>query len=90
VHGRGYRGRVHPGLAARAQGDRGVPRRLQADPAAVDQPGRRWPTATSCPTSAPRSPTSSRSAATRATSPSVCTTTSRRARSSCAWPRKAR
>ena len=44
----------------------------------------------SCPTSAARSPTSSRSAATRATSPSACTRTARRARSSSRWRRRAR
>ena len=38
LHGRGHRGRVHPGVEARPQGDRGLPRRLQAHPAAVDEP----------------------------------------------------
>ena len=33
---RGHRGRVHPGLEAGPQGDRGLPRRLQAHAAAVD------------------------------------------------------
>ena len=37
LHGRGHRGRVHPGVEARPQGDRGLSRRLQAHPAAVDQ-----------------------------------------------------
>ena len=39
LHGRGHRGRVHPGVEARPQGDRGLPRRLQAHAAAVDEPG---------------------------------------------------
>ena len=37
AHRRGHRGRVHGGVEAGAEGDRGLPRRLQADPAAVDQ-----------------------------------------------------
>jgi ribonucleoside-diphosphate reductase alpha chain len=53
---------------------------------------RRWytgPSAASCPTSAAPSPTSSRSAATRATSRWACTTTARRVKSSSPSPRKA-
>ena len=41
THGRGHRGRVHPGLEARPQGDRDLPRRLQAHPAAVDTASKR-------------------------------------------------
>ena len=97
---RGHRARVHRRLEARAQGGRDLPRRQQAQPAARDQhrqddrPSRRRSSSVRCasgfPSSAPRSRTSSRSAATRATSPSACTRTARPARSSCAWPRKAR
>ena len=93
-------------LAAGPQGGGGLPRRLQAQPAAQhvartrgegDGAGaRRRPVeaaagrAASCPTSATRSPTSSRSPATRATSRSGCTRTASRARSSWSWPRRAR
>ena len=55
-------------------------------------PRRRWSTArcaASCPTSARPSPTSSPSAATKATSRWACTRTARPARSSSPWPRKA-
>ena len=38
LHRRGHRGRVHPGLEDGPQGDRGLPRRLQAHAAAVDEP----------------------------------------------------
>ncbi len=51
---------------------------------------RAGPPAASCPTSATRSRTSSRSPATRATSPSGCTRTASPARSSWSWPRRAR
>ena len=101
-HHRGHPGGVRRGLEAGPQGDRGLPRRLQALPAALhlegggeghvrgagDGPGRRArrrrsaPPAASCPTSATRSPTSSRSRATRATSRSGCTRTASPARSS--------
>ena len=69
---------LHRGLADGAQGGGDLPRQLQAQPAAVDQEGRasrragrrsvRAPGAAraSCPTSAARSPTSSRSTSTRA------------------------
>ena len=40
VHRRGRAGRVHGVVEAGAQGGRGLPRRLQADPAAVDQQDR--------------------------------------------------
>ena len=39
LHGRRHRGRVHQGVADGPQGDRGLPRWLQAHPAAVDQHG---------------------------------------------------
>ena len=48
------------------------------------------PCAASCRTSARRSPTSSRSTGTRATSPSASTRTASRARSSWSWRRRAR
>ena len=54
--------------------------------------GERWstgPCGASCPMSAAPSRTSSRSAATKATSPSACTTMERRAKSSSPWRRKA-
>ena len=115
--GRGDRDGLPRGLEAGPQGDRDLPRRLQAQPAAVDrqEEGRRrhgrgvrdhraacarssrpprWrpPSriAGACRTSGPRSRTSSRSPATRATSRSACTPTGSRARSSSRWPRKAR
>ncbi len=91
------------GVEAGPQGDRHLPRRLQAEPAAVDQargeqgersaPRRRSRSRSagaSSPTSGGRSPTSSRSAATRATSRSASTRTASRARSSSRWPRRAR
>jgi ribonucleoside-diphosphate reductase alpha chain len=61
---------------------------LQAVVAAPVAPSGR--SAASCPTSGARSPTSSRSTATRGTSPSASTTTARRARSSSPWRRRAR
>ena len=51
---------------------------------------RRAPCVIACPRSAPRSPTNSASPATRATSPSASTPTDSPAKSSSAWPRKAR
>ena len=98
---RGHRGRLPRVVEARPQGDRDLPRRLQAHPAAqhgkdekkadVVDADRRAARAPAAARRAPRrSPTSSRSAATRATSPSACTRTARRARSSSPWRRRAR
>ena len=91
--GRGHRRRLHPRLEGRPQGARDLPRRLQdrAGPAhrraggkagrgrRVGAPSR---CARRCRASASRSPTSSRSPATRATSPPASTRTARSARSS--------
>ena len=89
----------------RRQGGVDLPRRLQAHAAAATPRSRRSSarradagaavarrpaSAASCRTSATRSPTSSTSPATRATSPSASTRTACRARSSSSWRRKAR
>ncbi len=106
-HGRGDREGLPRGLEARPEGDRGLPRQLEALAAAVDRqeegrrrrrqrgrcqaeegPARRPRPRPPCPIAAgsrrsgPRSPTSSTSPATRATSPSGSIRTASRARSS--------
>ena len=96
-HGRGHRRRLHRGLEARPEGAGDLPRRLEdgagaedrrgtktADEAAEAADGRAEPArcGAGCRTSASRSRTSSRSAATRATSRPACTRTARSARSS--------
>ena len=92
---RGHPGRLHRGLAARPEGARDLPRRLEDRAGAADRrrTGRRARregrgrraravSATACRASASRSRTSSRSPATRATSPPASTRTARSARSS--------
>ena len=93
VDGRRGDGDVRRGLARRPQGDRHLPRRLQADAAGEHGQGgrraRRQAGATpSARTRGTPSPTSSPSRGTRATSPSARTRTGRRARSSSRWRRK--
>ena len=88
---------LHPVVEAGGQGDLDLPRRQQAHAAAQhvegqdaggDRPaggGAAWspvPCAASCPTSVRRSRTSSTSRGTRATSPSACSRTASRVRSS--------
>ncbi len=91
-------------LAARRQGDRDLPRQLQGRAAALvlegrargraagrrDRRRRRIRSGGGCPTTAPRSAASSRSASTRATSTSACSRTGRRATSSWTSRRRAR
>ena len=97
-HARGRGRRLHRRLAAGAEGAGHLPRRLEGGPAAVDQDRRRtrrpkscWPprAASGCPTPGSRSPTSSASPATRATSPWACIPTAGPASCSSPWPRKA-
>ena len=89
--------RLHGRLAAGAEGPGHLPRRLEGSAAAVDQDqGRQggreaaWPprAASACPTRGSRSPTSSASRATRATSPWACIPTAGPANCSSPWPRK--
>ena len=84
-------------LAAGPEGPGHLSRRLEGEPAALDQQRRRTRpppskrpsrAASGCPTRGSRSRTSSTSPATRATSPSACTTTAGRASCSSRWPRK--
>ena len=93
--GRGHRRRLHPGLEGRPEGAGDLPRRLEdgagaahrrrreeVEPEADEAVASRGPSAGGCRASASRSPTSSRSPATRATSPPASTRTARSARSS--------
>ena len=95
----GRRGRrLHGRLAAGAEGAGHLPRRVEGSAAAVDQdeggqgggeaasPPR---AASGCPTRGSRSPTSSASPATRATSPWASIPTAGPASCSSPWPRKA-
>ncbi len=99
-HARGHRQSLHRRLEAGPQGAGHLPRRLEGEPAAQHQQrrpesGRRLPpsppsrAAIVCPTPGSRSPTSSTSPATRATSRSACSPTAGRASCSSPWPRKA-
>ena len=104
-HARGNRRGVRRRLEARPQGAGHLPRRLEGQPAAEHQapkpirprtrPERKLPWLAShvaiatCPTHGSRSPTSSASAATRATSPSACSKMVVLASCSSRWPKKA-
>ncbi len=81
--------REPPIPAARPQPSSPVTSQSPATPTPSTPRSRPAPSATVSPPSAPPSPTSSASAATRATSPSASTPTAAPAKSSSAWPRKA-
>ena len=97
--GRGHRQGVLRRLEAGPQGAGDLPRRLEGEPAALDEHRRRSgrgecgrPSrgANGCETRGSRSRTSSTWPVTRATSPSACSRTAGRASCSSRWPRKAR
>ena len=97
-HARRRGRRLHGRLAAGPEGAGHLPRRVEGGAAAFDQDqgrqgGRKscWPprAASACPTPASRSPTSSASRATRATSPWASIPTAGPANCSSPWPRKA-